>query len=175
MKTCWNAAGLAVAWLLTVVVAGAEESNDVRSVFFVAKSENKNQVHYGVHMGADCAPSGPAPVFAYWQMLEKGPGATEPLLGMEAPAYGFASQRVTAIGPSGGTVLVTLRAMPERPIVVTTRRQGGSCVAVAETQIDGASALLTRVFVQLRWPFGVESLTLDGYAGGHAVRERMKK
>jgi hypothetical protein len=155
----------------------ADAGTDARSVFFVAKSENKNQVHYGVHMGADCAPTGPAPAFAFWQMLEKGPGVTEPLLAMEEPAYGFASQRVTSIGPSGGTVLVSLRAMPERTIVLSTRQQGGACVASAETQIDGTPALLTRVFVQLRWPFGVESLTLDGYAtaGGRPVRERLKR
>jgi hypothetical protein len=167
----------AISCFLVTPAAIANEDRDVPTVFFVAKSENKNQVHYGVRVGADCAPAGTAPVFAYWRMLEKGPGATEPLLAVEVPAYGVASQRVTSVGPSGGTALVSLRAMPDRPILVSTRPQGGSCVAVAETQIAGAPAVLTRVFVQLRWPFGVESLTLDGYAksDGHPLRERMTR
>jgi hypothetical protein len=125
---------------------------------------------------ADCAPVGTAPVFAYWQMLEKGPAVTEPLLAREIPAYGFGSQRVTSAGPSGGTVVVSLRALPDRPIVVSTRRQGSTCVAEAEIDIAGTPALLTRVFVQLRWPFGVESLTLDGYTPERRpVRERLSK
>ncbi len=162
------------------VVSGAamaEGGSDVPSAFFIAKSENKNQVHYGVHVTGDCAPAGAAPVFAYWRMFEKGPTATEPLLAHEVPAYGFASERVTSAGPSGGTIVVSLRAIPERSIVVTTRQRAGACVATAETEIAGTPALLTRVYAQLRWPFGVESLTLDGYAtsDGHAVRERIAR
>jgi hypothetical protein len=175
LRRVW-ALSIATVWLLAGDAAHADGS-DVTTVFFIAKSENKNQVHYGIHLDADCVPSGSAPVFAYWRMLERGPSATEPLLSREIPAYGFASQQVSSQGASGGSVTVTLRALPERPIVVTSWRQDGACAASAETNIAGVPALLTRVYVQLRWPFGVDSLTLDGYAKSdhHAVRERIAK
>jgi hypothetical protein len=171
-----GAIAIACVWLFAGDAAYADGS-DVTSVFFIAKSENKNQVHYGIHLDADCAPSGSAPVFAYWQMLERGPSVTEPLLSREIPAYGFASQQVSSRGATGGTVTVTLRALPERAIVVTSWRKDGVCAASAQTTIAGVPALLTRVYVQLRWPFGVESLTLDGFAtpDRHAVRERIAK
>lgn len=174
-KRVW-ALGMASACLLAAAAASAD-GGDIASVFFIAKSENKNEVHYGIHLGTDCAPEGATPVFAYWRMLEKGPGVTEPLLSREIPAYGFASQRVSPRGANGGSVLVTLRALPDRPILVSTWSQGGSCAASAEVDIAGTPAQLTRVFVQLRWPFGVQSLTLDGYATAdrRPVRERIAK
>jgi hypothetical protein len=166
-----------IALLPVADVAFAAEGVEVPSVFFIAKSENKNQVHYGLHLAADCTPATSAPAFGYWRMLERGPTATEPLLSMEAPAYGFARQRVVYSGPDGGRVVVALRALPDRPIVVSSWRGPDGCAASAETDIGGAPAVLTRVFVQLRWPFGVESITLDGYATAdrHAVRERVAK
>jgi hypothetical protein len=181
-RRAW-ALGIASACLLAADVASGDASDashgtDLSSVFFIAKSENKNEVHYGIHVGPDCTPAGAAPLFAYWLMLEKGPGVTEPLLSRELPAYGFASQRLSpSRGANGGSVTVTLRALPDRPIVVSTWSVGGSCAASSEAEIAGTPSLLTRVFVRLRWPFGVESLTLDGYATAdrRPVRERIAK
>ncbi len=166
---------LGAAAALLVPVARAGEQRDVRSVFFIAKSENKNQVHYGVHVDPSCAPVGVAPVFGYWRMFEHGPAATEPLLARETRAYGFAGERVLAKDPGGGRVLVTLSALEKRPIVVETYASGNACVATATTAIGGVPASLNNVFAQLRWPFGVDSLTLSGraLADGHAVRERI--
>jgi len=74
---------------------GAEVGRGVRSVFFVAKSENRNEVHYGVALDSACVPAGSSPVFAYWRMRERSPLATEPLLAREVSAYGIAEpQRV---------------------------------------------------------------------------------
>jgi len=166
-------AGTAVAIL--ACVARADGELDVPSVFFVAKSENRNQVHYGVHLDASCAPVGDAPVYAYWRVFERGPAATEPLLPREIRAYGFAGERVIARDGQGGTVVVTLAALPARPIVVETRASGGACVATATMAIGGVAAVLGSVFLQLRWPFGVDSLTLTGrsQADGRVVRERV--
>jgi Domain of unknown function (DUF4833) len=157
---------------LTQPVAGARM---VRSVFFVSKSENRNEVHYGIDLDASCAPVGAAPVFAYWQMREHGPLATEPLLSREIPAYGLASQRVLERHASGGRVVLTLNALPHRAIAIDTASEGGSCTATAVATIDGAPAALTNVFVQLRWPFGVDYLLVSGRAtaDGHVVRERL--
>jgi hypothetical protein len=149
------------------------DAHSVRSVFFVAKSENKNQVHYGIRLDQACAPAGAAPVFAYWRMLEKGPLATEPLLAREIPAYGLLSQSALPRDARGGRVVVTLNALPNRPIAIDTTAAGAQCTAKARALIAGVPASLTSVFVQLRWPFGVEFMVLSGRADGLAVRERV--
>jgi hypothetical protein len=147
----------------------------IPSAFFVAKSENRNQVHYGVRVDASCAPVGTQPVFVYWRMLERDPRATEPLLSREEGAYGLSEQRVLDRGDDGGRVLVRLRALPDRSIAIATHRQEGACRAEATTVISGGPASLTRVFAQLRWPFGVDYLELAGRSleDGHAVHERL--
>jgi uncharacterized protein DUF4833 len=169
---------LAAVGLVAPIARGAganREARIVHSVFFVAKSENRNQVHYGISLDQACAPAGVAPVFAYWRMLERGPLATEPLLSREAPAYGFLEQRTLQRNERGGRVLLTLNAMPKRPIVVDSAVAGVACTATASATIDQVPASLSSVFVQLRWPFGVAYLVLSGSASsdGHMVRERL--
>jgi hypothetical protein len=149
------------------------DAHSVRSVFFVAKSENSNQVHYGIRLDETCAPSGDAPVFAYWRMLERGPLATEPLLARETPAYGFAAQHAAPRDGPGGHVVVTLNALPKRPIAIDSTASGAMCTAKARAMIAGVPASLTSVFVQLRWPFGVDYIVLFGRADGLVVHERV--
>jgi hypothetical protein len=172
-------AGLAVVAAFTgdATTARGDSSHDVASAFFVAKSENKNQVHYGVHLDATCSPSGAAPVFAYWRMLEHGPGATEPLLSREQPAYGIADQRVVDRRADGGRLVVRLRALADRPIEIVTGPRDGGCEVTATTVIDGAPATLSSVYAQLRWPFGVDYLMLSGRSltDGRLLRERLAK
>jgi hypothetical protein len=155
---------------------GDSDARVIRSVFFVAKSENKNQVHYGIHLDEACAPEGDAPVFAYWRMLERGPLATEPLLSREVPAYGLYEQHVLKHGEHGGRVLLTLNALRKRPIVIESAAAGPTCATIARTAIGGIPASLASIFVQLRWPFGVESIVLSGRASfdGRPVHERME-
>ncbi len=166
---------LAAGAMLAGEARGEASSGSLGSVFFVAKSENRNQVHYGVRVDASCAPVGAEPVYAYWRMLEQGPAATEPLLAREVGAYGFAEQRVIESGPAGGRVLVRLRALPGRPIELVTSRRGDGCVATARAAIGGQPAWLGHVYVQLRWPFGVDHLELWGraLADGHPLAERV--
>ena len=153
---------------------GAERA--VESVFFVAKSENRNEVHYGVALDARCAPAGASPVFAYWRMREHGPLATEPLLSREVPAYGLSWQHVVERDERGGRVVVGLNAVPGRAIAIDTAQDGAGCSATARAMIDGTAASLTSVFVQLRWPFGVDYLLLSGRAAtdGREIRERLR-
>jgi hypothetical protein len=157
--------------------ARSDPPHDVASVFFVAKSENRNQVHYGVRLDPTCAPAGAAPVFVYWRMLEHGPAATEPLLSREMPAYGLADQHVVERRADGGRVVVRLRALPDRLIEITTVAREGQCDVSATTPIDGTPAALASVFVQLRWPFGVDHLLLSGrsLSDGHPLRERLER
>jgi hypothetical protein len=156
--------------------AGPEQGRGVRSVFFVAKSENRNQVHYGIALDASCAPAGPAPVFAYWRMRERGPLATEPLLSLEVPAYGVAEPQRVERGEGGGRVVFRLNALPKRAIAIDAASDGAACIATARAMIGGTAAALTSVFVQLRWPFGVDYLELAGRTipDGRIVRERLR-
>jgi hypothetical protein len=166
------------AGLLSPRLAPAEPTQrEVPSVFHVAKSENRNQVHYGIRLDAACDPAGPEPVYAYWRMFEHGPSATEPLLSREVGAYGFAEQRVVRRGAGGGQVLLRLRALPNRLITIATAMRDGRCEAVASTVIGGARASLASVFAQLRWPFGVAYLELSGraLADGRELRERVSE
>lgn len=145
-------------------------------LFTIAKSENRNQVQYAIHLDERCTPASAEPVFAYWRMLERGPGRTEPLLAVEAPAYGVQGQTVTSGGDEGGHVRVVLRAMAGRAIAVDAwRAQNGECRASAVTTIAGAPARLFNVYAKLAWPFGVESILLQGWSidGAGVVREKI--
>jgi Domain of unknown function (DUF4833) len=146
-------------------------------VFSIAKSENKNQVQYVVRVDDHCAPVGPAPMSAYWRMLESGPTQTAPILDREVRAYGLASQVVVASDGSGGQVRAVLKALPSRPLTIATSRgAGGACRAVATASIAGAPAHLFNVYVHLRWD-GVDYLLLQGWAldGSHVIHETIKK
>jgi hypothetical protein len=172
-----SAATALAAVVLAAPTASSDGPRDVGSVFFVAKSENRNQVHYGIHVDASCAPVGAAPVFAYWRMIEHGPLATEPLLSREIPAYGLAEQRILDRGDAAGRVTVRLRALEDRAIEITTASRGGVCDAAATTVIDGAPAALSNVYAKLRWPFGVDYLLVSGrsLSDGRVVRERVSR
>jgi hypothetical protein len=149
----------------------------VLPLFTIAKSENKNQVQYTLRVDARCAPSGPSPVAAYWRMLERGPNATEPILPVEVPAYGLASQTVVASGNQGGEVRVTLHALPSRVVRVTSvRTTDGTCRATAEVAIAGQPANLFNVYAHLAW-LGVDYLLLQGWTldGARVVREKIAR
>jgi hypothetical protein len=98
-----------------------------------------------------------SPIHAYWRMLEKGPGVTEPLLPREERAYGVARQAVAS-----DVVRMALRAMPDREITVITWRAGDICAAAAWMNISGVRARLLDVHVVLTWPFGVDHIVLNG-------------
>jgi hypothetical protein len=146
-------------------------------IFAIAKSENKNQVQYAVRLDGQCAPKGPEPVFAYWRMLERGPQQTEPILPLEVAAYGLSAQSIVASDEKGGQIRAVLKALPGRPLIVTTSRgTDGACHALATANISGAPAYLFDVYVQLRW-YGVDYLLLQGWSmdRSHVVREKITK
>lgn len=155
---------------------GQGDAWSVTTVFFFAKSENKNQVHYGIHLDDACAPVGDAPVYAYWQMLEHGPSSFEPLLARELRAYGIAEQRVIERGPLLSRTRVILEALRSRPVIVESYSDGTRCVARAVLPVAGVVAALGDVFIQLRWPFGVAYLLLNAHSldDGALVRERVE-
>lgn len=44
------------------------DPHDVTSLFTISKSENKNEVVFGIHLDERCIPVGDAPVFAFWRI-----------------------------------------------------------------------------------------------------------
>jgi hypothetical protein len=131
---------------------------DVRSVTFVAKSTNKNQLHYAIALDDRCMPNGAAPVYNYWLMREHG-DAIEPVSDREQRAFGISSQTV-----SGNTVEVRLRGLPDRPVKFETSQAGGACTARAIAPIDGEMSRVDNVYVKFGFPFRVKSVLVQGNA-----------
>lgn len=155
------------------------DATDVPAVFVITKSENRNEVRYGLRLDASCRPEGDAPVVAYWQDLEKGPSRRSPLLDHEGPAYGIAKQRVLKPARKGevAALSVVLRAVTERPLTLhVTRDADGGCRAHAELRIAGKRAVLERVHAEVGF-LSVKSLTLEGRDArtGAALRETLKR
>lgn len=167
--------------LLCSAAARAEEPSPpstVVPIFTISKSSNRNIVQYVVRVDAQCAPVGNQPIFAYWKMLETGPGATAPILEREVRAYGLATDRELPAGNDAGRVSISLKALPDRTIVVETRRRpGGGCLALASTTISGAPAHLFDVYVRLNWISEVDYLLLEGWSmdGKTILRETLKR
>jgi len=145
-------------------------------LFFISKSENRNQVAYAVRLDAECRPMGEVPVYAYWRMLERSPTAVEPLLAIEEGAYGIRHQEVVDFGESGGVVRLSLRALPDREILVRSSRRASACVAEASTRIARIPARLFNIHARIAWPLGVESLAIVGWAESdrRIVRETLR-
>lgn len=154
-----------------VVNASDASAGEIPSALAIAKSTNKNQVHYAVRVDGECNPAGPSPVHPYWRMLERSADATEPLAaGIEERAFGIERQSV-----DGDDVRFVLRGLPSRDIVIhTNKTPEGSCASSATMTIAGEHARVTSVFVKQKL-FGVDYVELAGTApSGAALRERIK-
>jgi hypothetical protein len=174
------AALVGAALLLQVTpVASAPEPIDagrpLTSVFFIAKSENRNQVHYGVRVDANCRPKGKRPVYAYWRDLEDGPKATSPILKHELPAYGINRPHWIKQYDDGGRMRISLRGFPERPLILETYQRDARCRARALTKIKDQSALLRSIYVALGFLFSVDYVVVHGLrvADGRPIQEKM--
>lgn len=161
--------------LLTASVPVMLPVAPVQSIFFIAKSENKNQVHYAVQVDADCRPIGAHPVYGYWRDLEVGPRAVSKLLDHEQRAYGLSEPRYVRAGATGGQIRVALRALPERPLIIETFRSGKRCAARTRIVIAGQPALLESIYVDLGFLFSVNYILVRGVrvADGAAVSEKI--
>jgi hypothetical protein len=161
----------AVIALVAAEDARAADETEI-SAFFISKSENKNQVHYAVRVDGTCKPVGPNPVRAYWRELERGPGVTSPLLEREQAAYGIGSQKL-----QGGRVVVTLAALPSRPLTIETARGAdGACHAWTHATIGGEDAQLWQIHVVLK-VLGIDSIVLTGWTwtDRRVVRETLRR
>ena len=149
--------------------------NPVRSVFFISKSENRNQVHYGVRVDAQCRPEGQRPVYGYWRDFEDGPNATSPLLDHQQSAYGLTAPRWVRPANEGGQIRISLRGFPDRPLTIETFRGRDGCRARAHTTIARAPAVLRSIYVELGFLFSIDYVLLRGFnaADGRPVQEKV--
>ena len=167
---------LLVAWLSLGSGRGdapAVPDSELTPVFVVDKSHNRNQVVYGLALDRDCAFRTETPVQVFWQMRERGEGQREGVLDSERPYIGLGPQTIVERRSDGGTVVVAILALPNRPLTFTARRVGRRCEAVATMAIHGREARLQHVFAKV-WLLGVVSVTLEGRANGDAVIEKLR-
>lgn len=147
-------------------------ASDVRSMFHISKSQNQNEVHYGLRLNAACIPVGESPVFAYWRELEEGPDRISELLDREQAPYGVAPGQVVATTRGKPHVDFRLRPFPERSLIALPKRQGRRCVASVITNIADRPAVLESIHVALGFLWQVDSLTITGHAtDGTPLRE----
>ena len=124
--------------------------DDVATVFYISKSENRNRVDFGMKLDSNCQPRGSEPVFPYWRMLANSPVSLEGLSTGEPRAYGIGGQRVHDRSRDGTWVHVELRALSSRAVeVLTLRNSSGRCAAGARIRINGQQSHLHHVYVQL--------------------------
>lgn len=149
-------------------------AHDVRTIFHIAKSDDRNRVDYGIHLDSSCQPVGDAPMYAYWHRFEPGDDRYGDLGAFDARLYGVASQSVRTRTDAGSWTEMRVRALPDYRVLVLSQRTEGGCVARARALVNGRPAFVDRVFVQLGGPFRVAHITLTGVDAQTArpVRER---
>lgn len=150
---------------------------DVRSAFYVSKSENQNQVHYAVRLDEMCRPQKDHPVFGYWRRLKKGVRVDEPLEGPGRHLYGPSDEQAVAVGQTGGLVRMFVKAAKKVKIEIRIVKTEAGCQATSYTQIQGTTARLTYAFLQLtRFGFGVKYVELVGTrtSDGARVSEQIR-
>jgi Domain of unknown function (DUF4833) len=131
--------------VFSVVPPSLANTIKIGSVFYISKSENNNQVHYGIKLNQNCLPVADKPVSARWQLAN---GKTSKIEPWEEPAYGIANQNV-----SGNKVDIALKAFKEkgidRKIVLTSFRANGKCQATASTTINKIQKGLSYAHIDL--------------------------
>jgi len=156
----------------------AFSDHDIETVLYIAKSDDKNRVDYGMRLDEQCAPAKPAAVFPYWREFEQSPPVrVHPLNMFEVVPYGIRQQGPLSRTESGVRYLVRLRNF-KRDLTIITRKDGsGHCLAEVETAIAGRAGMrLASVFLQLGSLTSVEYVDISGRdpLTGEAVRERLR-
>jgi hypothetical protein len=176
MRRSALAAALLVLVSITAVARATPRisTHDLPTLFYVAKSDDRNRVDYGVHLDATCAPQGEEPLFAYWRRFEPGQEPLGDLNMLDRTIYGIAQQRVASRAPDGSWIEVSLRALPARRVLVLVQRAGSRCVGAAQTEIRGRESILDHVFVQLAGPASIDHAMIRGEerASGDPISER---
>jgi hypothetical protein len=150
---------------------------DVPTVFYIAKSNNRDRVDYGLRLDASCHPTASDATFPYWRDLEKEPVSVHTMGMLAKMAYGFAAQK-TEHQPDGAVVQRLVLKQMDRPIWVTTAKgEDGHCKAVAWTKIGGVErAELISIYVKLAGALSVDYIDVKGRnrTTGEVLTEHIK-
>lgn len=122
--------------------------NDVRTVFYIAKSENKVEVHYGLRLDAACRPVGKAPVFGYWSRPRTGYRSTGALDGVGKRYYAASDAQKVEARATGGHVQMYVKALQKVVVDIDIQKTPQGCVAVPTTTINRERAQLSRAYLQ---------------------------
>ena len=153
--------------------------NDIATLFYIAKSNNRDRVDYGIRLDTHCRPARAEAVFPYWRELEKNPVDVHTLGTFATMAYGVAAQRLERKTDQFADVQLLLKQV-DRPIwVTTTTGENGQCKALVRTKIKGVQfAELESIYVKLGGgPFSVvDYVDVKGRnpATGEKLVERIK-
>jgi hypothetical protein len=169
---------------LTTVTGSARASevpfgaNDLRTLFFIAKSDDRNRVDYGMRLDSRCAPYGDEPVFPYWREFEPPPPVrTHPMGAFAKMGYGISTQRVVQRTAAGGETTMKLKQVGRMISITTSRGANGRCSAVVRTKIANLqTADLISIFVKLAGPLSVSYIDIKGRnpATAKPIEERVK-
>ncbi len=150
--------GFAVALLAGFVLPGSAEAgdpdfgpNDIPTVFYISKSDDKNRVDYGIRLDARCASAKDDAVFQYWREFENAPPVRTHSLGVfEYVPYGISEQRSIRKLLTGGIHIMRLRQFDKTPIAIVTKKEAdGHCTSQARAIINGKESELTYIYVKL--------------------------
>lgn len=136
--------------------------HDVRTVFYISKSDDRNRVDYGVRLDAQCQPRGNRPIYAYWRRFEPGQPRFGDLNALDRRAYAVRRQRVASTADNGSWIEMFLAAVPRMRVLVLVQPNGSGCLARAQVPIRGSDAFLDHIHVQLRGPMSVDHVLLRG-------------
>lgn len=180
-RRAWGAR-LGLVLLLVAGVARADYPefgpNDVPTVFYIAKSDDRNRVDYGIRLDAHCAAVNDEAVIPYWREFEHAPPVrTHPLNFMDKMGYGVAAQNIVERNENGGDYVLRLKHVDRRIGIRTHRNDKGRCVSVARTLINGSPQELLWIYVKLAGPLSVDYIDIHGRdpRTGKAVTERLKR
>lgn len=159
--------------LIFTTFAFADLLAPVTSVFHLTKNTNRNQVHYSIEVDEECRPSDKNPLQPYWLMREQGNGITEKLRFWEQPGYGVHQPRNIDATEDGYRFQFIIRGVPDKRLEMQLRTVNETCVAQAITDIDGTTAVLQRIDIEVSGWANVHRVEIFGVAleGGRPVSE----
>jgi hypothetical protein len=154
-------------------------ANDLQTVFFIAKSDDKNRVDYGMRLDTRCVPYGQEPVFPYWREFEPPPPVrTKPMGTFSKLGYGISMQKVLKRSGAGGEHAIKLKQVDRLIYITTSKGPNGRCSALVRTKIGSVdNAELVSIFVKLSGPLSVAYVDIKGKdpATGRKLEERLRR
>lgn len=149
--------------------------NDVATVFFFAKSDDRNRVDYGLRLDGSCMPVGEEPLFPYWREFESEPPGlkTHSLKFFEYAGYGISDQRTKKV-ENRAEIAVKLKAFPREIVITTQKGADGKCQVIARSVIAAMPNVeLVSAYIKLKSGWSVEYVEVKGRVDGKGVAERL--